>query len=244
MGLEMSIPDFHMTEAEALLPPWVNRDVLHCDVGDDAPKPSQRGLDDPARKMMPFTFVVCGLQHLTNNINADVRQSLVYWEVFWQQLENFSGFLLCGERRRRFTWTCVTGTPWASQAYRLNKWSQTLCEKRWRTIPIFLKRLLPLLPLFRGYWDERKYARGVDDPGLVRDGGEDAAGPEDADNQGYAQFDPAELTKTLKDPFFNVYVSFALAAERVPDEHLGRELRMSRTFVLDCRPWGQKAAAW
>jgi hypothetical protein len=162
MGIEFSLPGFEMDTVDDILPPWIQRDDLHLDVGEAGP-PDLGRPKHSCRLMGPEALPIYGLQHAINNINVDVRTCLSYWDSFWDQLKNFEGLLNVGERRRRFVWTCVKGSPLADQSHKLNKWSAELYEKRWRCVLAFLKHLAPLLNIFRVCWDERMFASQVDD---------------------------------------------------------------------------------
>ena len=103
------------------------------------------------------TFKVYGFQHLTNNLEEDVHLHLVHWNAFWLELKNFEALLLSRDRRKRFLNTCVIGSSQQHLGHMLNKWSQTLYEKRWKCVVAFLKHLCPLMNVFRVCFDVAKY---------------------------------------------------------------------------------------
>lgn len=215
MGIEFSSTDFEVGNVEDLLPPWLEREEeLHSDITDNP-----RNIAAPTRggHLMNNAVPIYGLQHASSNINCDVHTSLSYWDSFWTQLKNIEALLLMGERRRRFLWTCVRGTPRENQSHSLKYWSCDLYENRWRYVLVFLKRLRPVLSLLR-LFSADKYISNVDADGAAcKDGGDDA------DNEGAHKkgaFDPVAFSLTVHDPFFNRYVEFAYAVEAVPTEHI------------------------
>ena len=102
------------------------------------------------------------------------------------------------------------------ESHKLKRWTATLYEKRWRCVLNFLKRLVPVLNIFRRCWDEHKYASNVDCHDITfKDDDAEAVEAHTA-----AKFDPNFLTKTILDNFFHRYSEFALVVERAPSESL------------------------
>ena len=130
MGHEMSLPSFHMDSAEALLPPWINRDEVQNDIDD--PLVELAPVRSGPQVLMENAVEIYGLQHCTFNINKDVHKGLSHWGEFWKQLKNFEALLhgQQGQRRRRFIWTCVRGSAMGHEAFKLKRWSATLYEPR------------------------------------------------------------------------------------------------------------------
>ena len=64
-------------------------------------------------RFLPGALNVPGLQHIANNLASDVHTSLSHWPVFWEQLKSLEAMLHVPERRSRYVWTCVRGTPFA-----------------------------------------------------------------------------------------------------------------------------------
>jgi len=210
MGIEISMPDFEVDNVDDLLPPWLQREDLHADIGD-----TPRNTATPRRggHFMNNALTIYGLQHAANNINCDVHKSLTYWEEFWKQLKNFEALLGVGERRRRFIWTCIRGTTYDNQSHLLKKFSGSLYEKRWNCVLTFLKKLKSLLPIFRRCWDHEKFANNTDGNGAAFK--DDAEG--DAEHT-LGMLDLVALSATIHDNFFNRFVDFAFSVESVPTE--------------------------
>ena len=166
---------------------------------------------------MRNAFKIYGFQHCVNNLNADVHRSLKHWPQFWIQLKNFEQLLRYPPRRRRFVFTCLRGTPLEVHQSKFKTWNVLLYEPRWHCVLAFLKRLAPLLHVFRLGWDQVKYERGVDtDSALAKEweAGETVA----SDDTG--KFDPGLVTSTIHSAFFNRYVAFAIKADEVPERKL------------------------
>ena len=85
-------------------------------------------------------------------------------------------------------------------------------------VSMFLKVLAPLLNMFRETFDPDKYLSSVDGLAGHRDDG--AGADAEGANHKSQKFDPAALHKSIQDPFFNCYVTFALLTERVPEKKL------------------------
>ena len=82
---------------------------------------------------------------------------------FWKRLKNFERILSMPPRRKRFFFTCILGTPFEHRKNDIVNWqAATLYEPRWHCVLAFLKRLCPVLCLFRACWDEDKYKEAVD----------------------------------------------------------------------------------
>ena len=152
LGAEVSQPTFNLKNAEEMLPPWVDRSLMQLDVHDvDTP------LEEPARAatdtdtFLPNALSIYGLQHAIFNLNKDTHTCLQYWPEFWPQIKNFEAVLAKnqGGRRRRFSWTCVMGSPLETHTYKLERWNASLYEPRWKEVANFLMHLCPILYIFR-----------------------------------------------------------------------------------------------
>ena len=152
LGAEASLPNFHCKNMEEMLPPWVDRSLVRLDV-DDVGAP----LEEPARAatdtvtFLPNALSIYGLQHAIFNLNKDVHTCLQYCNEFWPQIKNFEALFAKnqGDRRRRFTWTCMMGSPLQGHIHKLQRWTASLYEPRWKEVANFLKHLCPILYIFR-----------------------------------------------------------------------------------------------
>ena len=165
---------------------------------------------------MPHALTVAGLQHVVNNLCAEVHQGLNHWSAFHAELKALESLLRVQERRQRFVWTCLHGTQLEAQTFRFDKFQGSLYETRWHEVLGFLRHLKPLLPVLSRAWDSAKYIRGVNLEGFARPV---QARAEQAQNeqQGLAAFDPEKITRALQSPLFHCYVSMALGLEQVPE---------------------------
>ena len=69
---------------------------------------------------MPEALTVAGLQHVVNNLCSDVHQGMKHWQAFHAQLKSLEALLRIDERRQRFAWTCLHGTPLDAQSFRFS----------------------------------------------------------------------------------------------------------------------------
>jgi hypothetical protein len=66
---------------------------------------------------LPAALTIPGLQHLANNMCNETHTALEHWKHFWNQLKAIETLLALHERRTRFVWTCLRGTPFASKVF-------------------------------------------------------------------------------------------------------------------------------
>ena len=230
MGVEVATPLHHAPRVSDLLPDWRDRGVLVPDaemstqVGcDPVLLPGSFGTNARPGTFLPSALSIYGLQHTTNNLNEDIHKALVHWPKFWEQLKNIEGLLLSRGRRRRFTISCVLPSPMAHVASRFDKWSVGLYEKRWKCVLAFLKRLCPLMNIFRVCWDEAAYSSADDRLGRGEGNARPDANGANADDDGgefLGQFDAKAFTTTIKSAFFNRYLHLASAVDELPEKRL------------------------
>jgi len=154
-------------------------------------------------------------------LNNDVHSSLSHWSVYYAQLKTLECFLRVEERRQRFVWTCLRGSPLAGHEHKFQRFKGSLYEQRWREVVSFLKQAAPLLPILSRAWDESRYVHGVDFEGGAR--------PQQAQSQmrqeaasGLRQFDPKEVTAILSSSLFHMYTRMVTLIEAVRTRCLGR----------------------
>ena len=152
---------------------------------------------------MPRAMPVAGLQHVTNNLSADVEKSLEWWQDYFAQLKNVEALLGTAERQRRLQWTCFRHRfPQHEAAF--EKFGGSLYEKRWHEVVRFIRAFRPLLPLLHLGWDQERYERGVGPHG-------DPIGK----ITGSVAFSPGDLSKSLRSPLFWRYTDMVLCLEEV-----------------------------
>ncbi|CAE7581880.1 unnamed protein product, partial [Symbiodinium necroappetens] len=249
MGVELSLPDFHVSgSVEALLPDWLHRFIPpDIDVDDSnqavpcAPLDVEDNIDGdfledddvepggpaeavaaPAHQragpraaesfLMPCAFTIGGLQHVVNNLCADVHQGMGNWAPFYSDLKAVEALLRVDERRQRFIWTCLQGTPLEGQSHRFQRFKGSLYESHWHEVLGFLKQLTGLLPTLARAWDSQKYIRGVNLDGQARPAQAQAENVQNQ-RQGLSVFDPAKVTEAVQSPLFHSYAAMALKLE-------------------------------
>ena len=116
----------------------VERDAGEDDAG-------RLGQGSKPMAMMPNGFTLAGMQHIVNNLNQDVHQSLSHWKAFFKELHNALGLLGRDDRRQRYCWTCLHGTPYEAKERLFESWSKELYEPRWREVLEFLKAFIVVL---------------------------------------------------------------------------------------------------
>jgi hypothetical protein len=170
-------------------------------------KPGDAGTS--ANVLMANGITIAELQHICDNAQSLIHTELEHWNEFWLELKVFEGLLGCPERMRRYMWTCVRGTRLAWTEDKLNGFSATLYEKRWKEVVNFLKQLRPRLNLIHKTWNQAKYLQGVDGD---RNAFEPTAQEKSA-HAGLPSFDPHALTGLLQGSMFPVYGVMVLIAE-------------------------------
>ena len=167
---------------------------------------------------MQNALPVYGLQHCTDDINADMQKILQYWPTFWNQLKNAESFLMFPERRKRFISSCMEGTPYIRYERHIEKFSASLYEKRWHEVVRFTSRLTKLMCALVPCWDHRKYLAATDMQRSAAEGGDDQEA--EHGGAGKQKFDPELFTKTLQDPMFHRYCVFVEAVQGFSKTHL------------------------
>lgn len=213
LGVETGIAAFQV-KLESVFPPWINRSPVVSGLD-----PELSGSDSVSASVTASAFMreglqVYGMQHCVHNVTKDLHALLLYWPTFKKSLTTFQRLLQFKERRMRFQWTCIRRTAYEAQSWKLDGWSKTLYEARWREIVNFLKRLVVILPLFRACWNHQRYLLGVDSAGDKESFEEPEAG--DAGEH----FDPLMLTQIIKDAMFHRYCIFVIKVDELPEKHL------------------------
>ena len=184
------------------------------DVSGDDSEPAEPD-DEPF--FMPNALTIAGLQHVVNNMMADAHTSLSWWPTFHPQLENFEAFIRIDERRQRYAWSCLHGTPNAHLTSLFARFRGSLYEDRWHEVVSFLRKLKPLLPALARTFDVNRYNRGVDENGTVRPV-QAAKQRQQEQNAGIQAFDPKKLAASLRSTLFHKYCGAVLSMEEVPEE--------------------------
>ena len=244
MGTELGLPEFQVTKLEAMLPPWFIRDAtsmeapdleepvrgepdqdyiddgpccdleVEHDAGEDDAGRLGPGQDSKPMAMMPNGFTLAGVQHVVNNLNQDVHQSLSHWKAFFKELHNALGLLGRDDRRQRYCWTCLRGTPYEAKERLFESWSKELYEPRWREVLEFLKAFIVVLWVMTATWDDKKYESGLDARGQSQEA--EAFDQKRSAPKKDLAFDPKKLTLSLRSGFFHLYTYLALKIESAP----------------------------
>ena len=131
-----------------------------------APQGASAHPPGPCGRMMPKSFTIAGLQHISHNLLQDVHSSMQHWETFHAQLKVLEGFLRIPERRSRFIVTHLKGSVFEKEEHLFTgHFSEALYEHRWRNIIDFLLHAQKLLPILAATWDPSKFLKGVDTAG-------------------------------------------------------------------------------
>eukprot|EP00971_Amphidinium_carterae_P318438 6329440-Amphidinium_carterae.3 len=151
---------------------------------------------------LPHALPVPGVDHICSNLIQEVRTHLHGWTSFYAELKNLSALLARRWRRERFIQTCLADSSLASSAHTLEGWSATLYTPRWHYIVLFLKQLIPVMPLLQAFSARRFLADGD----LGQEFGE-----------AVFQFDAVAAETTVKDVYFLAYCRFAVHLDSVPE---------------------------
>ena len=134
-------------------------------------------------RLMPFAMAAPGMLHVCNNLMEDMDTGMTAWDPFWEALQNVNALFAHQLRLNKFCVTCLDGVPCQAGWYQvLSQKLPKLYSKRWGCITHFLKKLQPNLRALRTFWNQHLY------------------GADKEEHEG-GHFDPAELTRTLRDPF-------------------------------------------
>ena len=199
-------------------------DVDCVDEGPVAPVPANPDVQpepvaDPPRAgvhFLPNAFPVAGMQHVVNNLCADVHQGMCHWKAFHAELKALEALLRIDERRQRFIWTCLHDTNLEGLSFRFRKFSGSLYEGRWHQVIMFLKQLKPLLSILARAWSKDKFIRGVNANGLARPAQAQAEQVQQ-ERQGLTALDPDKITSAVGSALFHAYVEMALKLEEIPE---------------------------
>ena len=189
MGTELGLGAFQCSLHE-VAPKWfAPAPQLNADDGEVGILP-EAGLSwdelHAVSPLFPGALQVPGLQHVLDNVNREVHQSLSYWSTFFSSLKNIEHLLSQPHRRKHFVVSCLNSTCWSDNAAMVAQFRSTLYEHRWHEVASFVRNLLPLMPLLRGSWDAQKYARQNTEQG--------------------SEFSASMLSATLNNPLFGAYL--------------------------------------
>ena len=165
--------------------------------------------------LMKNSLTIAGLQHITNNMCADMHLTLSNWKTYFTELKNVEALLSNPDRRSRYVAACLCGSSLDHTKSKFDHFTYYLYEPRWSVVLDFLKQLLPLLPILAATWDARKFTTNVDLTGATRPAQHQAQREHDQ-RVGIAQFDPAKLTQSLRSAIFFPYTWMCLKLEEIP----------------------------
>ena len=75
------------------------------------PPPRPPSIIEMSSAFLPASLTIPGLQRISNNMSNEVHTALTAWRPFWAQLKVLEALLVVPERRSRFVWTCLRGSP-------------------------------------------------------------------------------------------------------------------------------------
>jgi hypothetical protein len=194
-------------------------DVEPCEDDDDAdaaPAPAAEIPDGASNEYMPNAYILAGVQHVTDNLNADSNKSMGNFASFFKDLKLLEAGLL-SHRRERFQWTCLRRGRHAHLSKKFDNFTGSLYEARWHEVVTFLKKVRPLIVIMCFAFDARRYNSGVDVDGLeMSDAAKTRARKERA--SGTSEFDAARLQQVLRSGFFHLYVEVVFHVDVLPTE--------------------------
>ena len=161
---------------------------------------------------MPNCLTVAGLQHIVDNLTADVHSSMPMWSDFYGKLKQFEALLRADDRRQHFVWTCLKGTSLERFRRKFRRFRHSLYESRWREVVGFLKRLVPLLPILYEAWDQRKF----DVHAKTGDKRRKRPRADMDEPKKMHAFDASIISGCLRDSYFGSACRMMLAIEEVP----------------------------
>ena len=133
------------------------------------PSSSPAVVPPPEIRLMPMAVSFVGLCHIISNMLHDVHLSMSWWTDFFAILKHYEALLRSAERRARFRWTLLVGSPHEHFRTLLIRWSCSLYEARWHEVVFFLASFTELLPVFALVWDEAKFNSGFNAAGNQMD---------------------------------------------------------------------------
>ena len=172
---------------------------------------------DMRHRLMPFCLTVPGLQHITNNLCNDVHCNLQHFGDFWKELKNLEALLRVDERRARYVFTCLRGSPLAYKEPMFNSFTYSLYESRWRAVLDFLGAVEPMLPVLAATFDAQRYRCQGDGAGVGREAQREAQERQEG-REGLIAFDPSALSATLRSGLFFHYAKMCLMLESIPPQ--------------------------
>ena len=208
LGTEASLATFQCT-LKGIAPTWFCPCVEEVMEVDDGEFGSSTAGEDhhcaykgsQLHKLQPLfgaAFQVPGVQHIVDNMSAEVHMAISYWSSFWVALKNCEALLSEPSRCRHFIWKCMRDSVWSHAIPQIEAFSYSLYEKRWHEIIRFCKGLQPLMGFLKACWDEIKYK-------------------EDRDDRAQQVFNPSLMTQTVSNARFASYLHLVIMLDQVPE---------------------------
>ena len=168
--------------------------------------------------VFPRALICPGLDHISNNLQADLDKHLSNWPEW---LLGFKGLSLLLSKRhllKRLVATCIEGTPYSTFKHMFEVTVPSTAKWRWGTICKTLPKVLSLYRPLKLVWSAVKFLAGEEQVLLEEDAvdqGRGGAGRDDAHDEDMATLRTQDITKALQNPFWLAYAHMILAVHDV-----------------------------
>ena len=231
----------------SLLPPWVERGESQLDANfdienednhadndlafddveneDEHEPPAEEVNPAPApappavsNQFMPNAYTFAGVQHVTNNANADADKSMPHFKPWYENLKVVESLLGQGYRRERYQWTCLRKTQYEHHSNMFNHFDGSLYEARWHETVTFRRKSDRLIIVLVLTFNARKYNSGLDVDGAALATESETAKTRARREQshGIAHFDAVKLEAILKSGDFHTYSNMVGVVDDIP----------------------------
>jgi hypothetical protein len=197
--------------------------------GEDEPEPpvAPEPAELPNANSSEFqrnSYTFAGLQHMTDNANADSNKSMSHFVAQQKELKQVEAILSEGYRRQRYQWTCLRKSRFSHYHDKFDKFSGSLYEHRWHEVVSFLKKSLPLMNIMAMSFCAKRYLSGLDSAGeAIPETAMTRARQEQA--RGRTAFDPKRLQSSLQSGFFHGYNNMIFYVDSLPT-HLAKSMEL------------------
>ena len=216
MGTESGIADLGGGTVKSYLPAFMNPapadEQLQPDVDGLEMFMDVKDQDISENHLFPRALVCPGLDHVSNNMQADLDKHLPNWTEW---LPGFTGLSMLLSKRhllKRLVATCIENTPYSSFKQMFESTLPSTAKWRWGTICKTLPRLLQLYRPLRIVWSASKF-QGSDPQVPVNAEGDSNAEASAGGNSETLRI--GDITKALQSPFWFAYAHMILAVRDV-----------------------------
>ena len=203
MGTELGTASVWCSDIRSLLPAWLVTPHMRPDVSMAEDADDMVNWDSTLSQFLPRAIIIPGALHILSNLSKDIAHKLLHWALFLRDLHHFVELLCVRDRREMFVEKCVGHHH--AHAQHFKHFSGSLYEKRWGAVCLFLKKLLPLLPMLKSHWSQEAFTREY----------------KERDKDNTSDFDPAVLTTALASPLFVTYLHAMLILFALPEDIAG-----------------------